>query len=159
MFGFYGTFADKFIGTMKHLIDLETPAPQGFAFLYMAFAHLTDAKLTTSEETEIWNCVKRWAEKDVTRVEFSKIMDDTIKKYKLAVLKNNVLDEVIRIARKVGGQQWFNRSKRLASLRDLRKIAMADNRFIEEERDWIVSIAKIWDIDELSIKRLLKDML
>lgn len=126
--------------------QIQTTPIHCLAFLYLAFAHQTDGELDSAERTAIWKRMIGWLDKEITRVEFAKTMDETIEWYQSKMLDNAIVEDVYDIAERLTEFEWFNKKKRIDSLRDLQMIAMADNKFTDNEKKWIKQIAQIWGV-------------
>ncbi len=117
-----------------------------FGYLYIAFAGLTDNELSDFEKGEIVNCVVEWwpEQRDDVIDEIEKAwkwVDEDLK----AGGTELVVDNVLNIAREL--KEEYNEKSRKAILNDLVRIAVADNNFHENEKDWIHKIAEIFGID------------
>ena len=128
-----------------------------FGFLYLAFAHLTDGKYTREEQLTIWKLIKKWTGSDITKGEFAHVMDEVMEWYKRTMNQEGFEKEVFDIARRINEYVWFDKEKRIESLKDLKIIALADNRYIENEKIWIKTIAQIWKIDLRALKNILTE--
>ncbi len=126
-----------------------------FGFLYLAFAHLTDGKYTREEQLTIWKLITKWTGSQITKGEFARVMDDVMDWYKRTVNQEDFEEEVFDIARRINEYIWFDKEKRIESLKDLKTIALADNRYIKNEKIWIKKIAQIWEIDLRALKNIL----
>ena len=117
-----------------------------FGYLYIAFAGLTDNELSDVEKGEIVNCVVEWwpQQRDDVIDEIDKAwkwVDEDLKAGETEL----VVDNVLNIAREL--KEEYNEKSRKAILNDLVRIAVADNNFHENEKDWIHKIAEIFGID------------
>ena len=117
-----------------------------FGYLYIAFAGLTDNELSDVEKGEIVNCVVEWwpEQRDDVIDEIDKAwkwVDEDLKAGGVDI----VVDNVLNIAKEL--KEEYNEKSRKAILNDLVRIAVADNNFHENEKDWIHKIAEIFGID------------
>ncbi|OQY02923.1 MAG: hypothetical protein B6I20_06065 [Bacteroidetes bacterium 4572_117] len=118
-----------------------------FGFLYLAFAHKTDGKYTREEQLTVWKMVEKWTGIKITKREFAKIMDEVMDWYKGKMYQEDFENEVFDIATKINEYKWFNKAKKEESIIDLKTIALADKRFIKNEKNWIKKIAEVWEIN------------
>ncbi|NQV18331.1 MAG: TerB family tellurite resistance protein [Armatimonadetes bacterium] len=117
-----------------------------FGYLYIAFAGLTDNELSDVEKGEIVNCVVEWwpEQRDDVIDEIDKAwkwVDEDLKAGGIEL----VVDNVLNIAQEL--KEEYKEKSRKAILNDLVRIAVADNNFHENEKDWIRKIAEIFGID------------
>ena len=126
-----------------------------FGFLYLAFAHLTDGKYTHEEQLTIWKLIRKWTGSNITKGEFARAMDDVMDWYKRTMDQEDFEVEVFDIARRINEYIWFDKEKKIESLKDLKVIALADKRYIKNEKFWIKKIAQIWEIDLRALKNIL----
>ena len=128
-----------------------------FGFLYLAFAHQTDGIYTREEQIAVWKLVTKWSEMEISKLEFAKLMDEVMTLYRSNVLNPDIEESIMDIARNINEYSWFCKDKKIESLEDLKKIALADNKYLRAEKRWIKNIAEIWSIDIADIKWLLND--
>ncbi|MEN8122061.1 MAG: TerB family tellurite resistance protein [Bacteroidota bacterium] len=128
-----------------------------FGFLYLAFAHLTDGKYVREEQLTIWKLITKWTGSQITKGEFACVMDDVMDWYKRTMNQEEFEEEVFDIARRINEYVWFDKEKKIESLKDLKEIALADNKYIKNEKLWIKKIAQIWEIDLRTLKNILTE--
>jgi len=126
-----------------------------FGFLYLAFAHYTDGKYTHEEQLAVWKSVRNWTLSEISGAEFAHIMDEVMEWYKHTMTQEGFEEEIFDIARRINEYSWFDKGKKLNSLKDLKEIALADEKFIKNERNWIRTIGRIWEVDANKIKYIL----
>ena len=120
---------------------------QCFAYLYVAFAQLSDGEYHPAEMENILEKVKRWGGGETDPDEFEKVMNEVIAWY--ASNRDPVVrvETVSQIARQLCHEEWFGVNNKMLVTGDLINIAMADNRFFDTEKDWITLIAKTWGVE------------
>jgi hypothetical protein len=65
-------------------------------------------------------------------------------------------DNLNEFAKRMNEYEWFTDKKKEESLKDLRSIALADKQFLIAEKKWMRDIAKIWNIEQKVVRRLVK---
>ena len=124
-----------------------------FGFLYVAFAHKTDNIYTREEQIAVWKLVKKWSERNLQINEFTQTMDEVMILYKNYILNDDFEENIMYIAKNINDYDWFNDNKKLESSKDLHEIALADNKFLRNEKKWIKKIAEIWEIDIIKVEK------
>ncbi len=124
--------------------------------IYISFAHLTDGVFSKDEQTSIWKCLKKWMPAHSDHSEFSKVMDEIMQWYKQLQLQEDFEDNLNEFAKRMNEYEWFTDEKKEESLKDLRSIALADKQFLDAEKKWMRDIAKLWNIEQKVIRRIVK---
>ena len=116
-----------------------------FAFMYTAFAHLTDGEVQDEEKNEIGKKVWEWLntfENDVTgdgKIDgddvVSILFDDVFPYYDSMNVQGRI-DEFNRIVAMQTSQDWWTDEMSNMVLRDLEDIAMADGKLYDTEQEW-----------------------
>ncbi len=120
---------------------------ESIAYLYVAFADLSDGDLSDVELDAIKEETKEWGGESQTNEEFRSAMLETLKWYR-SNRDNEVRSNVLTsIAETLVHQQWFGVEKRTKVVGDLINIASVDGKLHEGEKQWIQTIATSWGID------------
>jgi len=126
-----------------------------FAFLYVAFAHLTDGNIQKEEWQGIGARVYGWLkafDHDVTGDgnidgdDVVSIVFDTVGPYYDSMDNNGRISEFDRIIAMHKGQDWWTDKMSSGVVRDLEGLAMADGKMHENERAWLNAIAKQYGV-------------
>ena len=107
------------------------------AFLYVAFAHLTDGDLSEEEQEKIQEKLLEW-NPDVIEVLMG--MLEGAQWYFGSIDDNTVVDQLGAIADALGGSGVDTS----AILDDLKEIAEADGKFDDDEKAMIAGLEKLW---------------
>jgi len=124
--------------------------------IYLAFAHQTDGVYSRDEQTTIWKCLRKWMPYNSDHGEFNRIMDEIMQWYKQMKLLEDFQENLAEIAMRMNEYDWFTNEKKEESLKDLRNIALSDKQFLDSEKKWIRSIAKLWNTETKVIRRIVK---
>lgn len=136
-------------------MEFTPTLPHQLGFLYVAFAHQTDGWYSKPEQVMVWRRVKAWTQTRLTRGEFAQLMDEVMVWYKLQLAAQHILPTVVEIAKELTDYPSFDTRSRLLALKDLWHIARADNRIVDEEREWIRTIGEIWTVPQSDIDKIL----
>lgn len=123
-------------------------------FIYIAFAHQTDGEFTHDEQKIVWQKLKSQIDNEIPYVQFTHLMDDMTRLYKLKMNDDNIVEVVMELAAELVEMEWFVKSRRLSCLKDLKAIALADDKFMESEKKWINRFSTIWQINRRTLNRL-----
>ncbi|NJO90139.1 MAG: hypothetical protein HC831_15240 [Chloroflexia bacterium] len=124
--------------------------------IYISFAHLTDGVFSKDEQTSIWKCLKKWMPEHSDHSEFSRVMDEIMQWYKQLQAQEDFEDNLIELAKRMNEYEWFTEEKKEESLKDLRSIALADKQFLDTEKKRMRGIAKLWNIEQKVVRRVVK---
>jgi len=126
-----------------------------FAFMYTAFAHLTDGEIADSEKNVIGKKVWEWLctfDKDVTgdgKIDgddvISILFDDVFPFYN-SMDGQGRADEFNRIVSMHTSQDWWTEDMSNMVLRDLEDIAMADGKLYDTEQEWLSILTKAYGV-------------
>lgn len=112
-------------------------------YLYIAFAHLTDANLQQSELEEIKSKLIERAP-DLSYDEVTNLLDDAIQWY------NKSADERLRVVNTIAEAIHYDieeASIKISILDDLVAIAKADGNYQFEEKAFVNVLSSAWGID------------
>lgn len=118
-----------------------------FAYIYLAFAHITDYDLSDVELQSIKEKIIFWGSEDQEMQDFRNIMHGAIKWYRSNTDEEYRINMVLEIATRLLHEPWFGVTQKNQVIGDLIDIAMVDEKIVEAEKDWIIKIATAWDID------------
>ena len=126
-----------------------------FAFMYTAFAHLTDGEVADAEKKVIGTKVWEWLctfDKDVTgdgNIDgddvISILFDDVFTFYNSMDGQGRV-DEFNRIVSMQTSQNWWTDDMSNMVLRNLEDIAMADGKLYDTEQEWLSILTKAYGV-------------
>ena len=126
-----------------------------FAFMYAAFAHLTDGVVQDEEKKVIGQKVYNWLctfEKDVTgdgKIDgddvVSILFDDVFPFYDSMDNQGRV-GEFNRIVAMQTSQDWWTDDMSNLVLRDLEDIALADGKLMDTEQEWLSILTKAYGV-------------
>jgi hypothetical protein len=120
---------------------------QCFAYMYAAFAQISDGGLSPEEMKNIKQKVRRWGGDSQEFDRFCNVMQEATRWF------NNTPDDGLRmqtleeIAMILSTEEWFNVQNRHLVVSDLINIAMADNCFHDSEKEWIARIGEVWGVE------------
>lgn len=120
---------------------------QRLAYLYLAFAEITDGDLSNEELKTIKEKLVHWGGEEQDMIEFRNTMSEALQWYRGNKDLGYRVDNVIDIAESLVHQPWFDSSFRLRLIRDLIDLALVDGKLHETEKNWISRISIIWDTD------------
>jgi uncharacterized tellurite resistance protein B-like protein len=123
-------------------------------FIYIAFAHQTDGEFSHEEQRVVWQKVKQLIGDALPYSEFTKLMDEVTRVYKLKMNEHNIEDIVMELAEQLLEHEWFTKHNGSTCLHDLKDIALADSSFHEKEKRWIAQLANIWGVNAKIINKL-----
>jgi hypothetical protein len=135
-----------------HNIQL-TPA-HILGFIYIAFAHQTDGQFLPEEQKLIWQKLRNQIKNEMTHLQFTQMMDEMMRIYKLKMNDDNIFDIVTELAEQLTELEWLTHARKLECLKDLKEIGVADKKYIEAEKMWIYAIGKIWQVNRSTINKL-----
>lgn len=116
------------------------------AYLFLAFAQMTDSDISQEEIDKIYTKIKQWGDVEQDQETLEQLMEEAKKWYLSNTDPRHVLDVVLEIAEDFNKQEWFNEIYKNIILYDLVAIAKADDNFDENEKQWIEELAKVWDM-------------
>lgn len=120
---------------------------QCFAYMYAAFAQISDGELSSEEMVNIKQKVKRWGGDQQEIDRFCLVMQEAMVWFNSnpdPEIRINALEEIALILER---EEWFTVNNRHLVISDLINIAMADNCFHEQEKEWISRIGSVWGIE------------
>jgi len=120
---------------------------QCFAYMYAAFAQITDGGLSPEEMKNIKQKVRRWGADSQEFDRFCNVMQEAMQWFNSNPddrLRMQTLEEMALI---LGSEEWFNVTCRTLVVSDLINIAMADNCFHDSEKEWIARIGEAWGVE------------
>lgn len=120
---------------------------QCFAYLYAAFAQITDGGLSPEEMRNIKQKVRRWGADSREFDRFCHVMEEAIQWFNSTSddrIRKSTLEEMALILNR---EEWFNVQCRNLVVSDLINIAMADNCFHDSEKEWIARIGEVWGVE------------
>lgn len=120
---------------------------QCFAYMYAAFAQITDGGLSPEEMKNIKQKVRRWGANSQEFDRFCNVMQEAMQWFNETpddVIRRNTLEEMALI---LSHEEWFNLPCRNLVVSDLINIAMADNCFHDSEKEWIAKIGEVWGVE------------
>jgi uncharacterized tellurite resistance protein B-like protein len=120
---------------------------QCFAYLYAAFAQITDGGLSPEEMKNIKMKVRRWGGDQQEFDRFCNVMQDAMAWYNSTESEKVRLDTLQEIALQLSQEEWFGVENRHLVISDLINIAMADNCFHDSEKEWISRIGELWGVE------------
>jgi len=115
------------------------------AYLFIAFAQLTDSDVSQEEIDKIYTKIKQWGGQEQSHEEFEQVMEEAKSWYLSNTNPDHVHEVVLDIAEDFNKQEWFNPIYKSIVVHDLIAIAKADEDFHSNEKQWIEELAKIWD--------------
>tara|TARA_B110000438_G_C15642122_1_gene575816 strand:+ start:453 stop:875 length:423 start_codon:yes stop_codon:yes gene_type:complete len=126
-----------------------------FAFMYAAFAHLTDGEVQAEEKKVIGEKVYSWLctfDNDVTgdgKIDgddvISILFDDVFPYYDSMNVQGR-LEEFDRIVALHVSQDWWTDEMSNGVLRDLEDIALADGKLMDTEQEWLGILARAYGV-------------
>jgi hypothetical protein len=120
---------------------------QCFAYLYAAFAQISDGNLPSEEMKNIKQKVKRWGGDQQEFDRFCFVLQEAIQWFGQNSEKEELVAELEIIAIALMQEKWFTINCRNLVVSDLINIAMADHCFHEREKGWIIRIGNLWGIE------------
>ena len=120
---------------------------QSFAYLYAAFAQITDGGLSPEEMKNIKQKVRRWGGDQQEFDRFCHVMQDAMTWFNSTQDDQVKLQTLEEIALQLAHEEWFGVENRHLVIGDLINIAMADNCFHDAEKQWITKIGEVWGVE------------
>ena len=126
-----------------------------FAFLYVAFAHLTDGEIHKDEWKSIGGKVYGWLkgfDNDVTGDgnidgnDVAHVVFDVVGPYYDSMDNDGRISEFNRIIEMHKAQDWFTDDLATNVVKDLENLAQADGKLHENEQKWLNTIANQYGI-------------
>lgn len=109
------------------------------ALIYIALAHSTDQDLSTAEVEAISDRLRRW-QTQVTQETVLSAIKDALEDY----TQETAHAEVERAVRRVRDE--LSLEQRRVIVDDLTEIAMADDKFLSEESEFIGDLSRAWSV-------------
>ena len=107
------------------------------AFLYVAFAHMTDGDLSDEEQEKIQEKLSEWNPDDI---EVLIGLIEGVQWYFGCLEDDNVNDQVVNIAQAIGSGAVDTSDV----LNDLKEIAEADGKFDDNEKALLANLEALW---------------
>ena len=120
---------------------------QCFAYLYAAFAQISDGGLSPEEMKNIKQKVRRWGGDGQEFDRFCHVMEEAMQWFRSCDDHQVRVNTLLEIASILDEQPWFTLQNRHLVVGDLINIAMADNCFHEPEKEWIARIGGLWGVE------------
>lgn len=120
---------------------------QCFAYMYAAFAQITDGGLSPEEMKNIKQKVRRWGGDQQEFDRFCNVMQDAMTWFNQTTDNKVRMETLETIALQLAHEEWFGVENRHLVISDLINIAMADNCFHDAEKEWVSRIAGVWGVD------------
>ena len=120
---------------------------QCFAYMYAAFAQITDGEISPEEMKNIKEKVRRWGGDQQEFDRFCNVMQEALKWFDSNTDLQVRIDTLEEIALILNGEDWFTPANRQLVVSDLINIAMADNCFHDQEKEWITRIGEVWGVE------------
>ena len=128
-----------------------------FAFLYCAFAHLTDGEISEEEWKDIGGKVYGWLkafDHDVTgdgkidADDVVQIVFEDVAPYYDSMDNDGRISEFVRIIEMHKAQEWWTNDLATGVVKDLEGLARADGKMLEGEQKWLDLVAKQYGIGQ-----------
>ena len=126
-----------------------TPGPKYtplhlLGYIYTSFAHLTDGEVSYEEFLAIARKLHEWCP-HAPEDDHEKLYNEVLEWYNISL--NDRSSILKRIFAELDELDGFGKEQRIAFLRDLVDIALADGHLHDAERGWINMLAEQWDIE------------
>ena len=120
---------------------------QCFAYMYAAFAQITDGGLSPEEMKNIKEKVRRWGADSQEFDRFCNVMQEAMQWFNSNPDDRVRMQTLQEMALTLANEDWFNVTCRTLVVSDLINIAMADNCFHDSEKEWIARIGEAWGVE------------
>tara|TARA_B110000977_G_C11065015_1_gene487467 strand:+ start:2253 stop:2684 length:432 start_codon:yes stop_codon:yes gene_type:complete len=127
-----------------------------FCFVYVGFAHLSNASITDHIIEEIERKIASWMEVNPSNVvAFNRVLKETYDWYH-SLKGEEKLKTVFKVAKSINKIEGFGTENKKTFLSDIRDIAVADGRFNHDEKNMHDMIAKELGINIMTTDKIIQ---